>query len=115
MATPGKKTCLLSENDGSQKMNQQKIWQIVPPPDVPKYAWPAWTGCLHWALGKPDVLAAFKAETGMGSKAPQLPIETRIDEATGYSRSFLDAFIPWFNANVWGAWSATDLENGDHA
>ena len=106
---------MLSKDVGSQKMNPQKIRQIMPPPDIPKYAWPAWADCLHWALGRPDILAAFKAETKMSYKAPQSPIETMIDDATGYSRPFLEAFIPWFNANVWGAWSATGPENGDYA
>jgi hypothetical protein len=85
-----------------------KGFTIVPPPDLPRYAWPAWLGCLHWALGSPEILAAFTAETGIRYHPPRTALEGLIDEVAGYDpdAEFLRAFLPWMNANVWGAWDS---------
>ena len=61
-----------------------------------------WMDCLHWALGEPEIVARFKEETGRNWSPATTPAEKLIDEATGAGRAFVEAFVPWFNANVWG-------------
>ncbi len=70
-----------------------KISSITPPEDVPEYAWGAWYGCLHWAIGDPDILARFKADTGLSYSAPRFAGDF-----------FVLAFVPWFDENIWGKW-----------
>lgn len=62
----------------------------------------AWVGGLHHALGNPEILAAFRAETGNRWTPGRTPIETMIDEATGADRAFIMAFARWFNEHAWG-------------
>jgi hypothetical protein len=70
-------------------------------PDNPVMAY-MWVGCLHWAIGYPDILAAFKADTGVSLTPARTPLDRMIDEATGADKAFIEAFVPWFHANVWG-------------
>lgn len=73
------------------------------PADTPDYMLPAWLGCISWALQEPGVVAAFRAETGHHWQPGTTPLEHMIDEATADSpRAFIEAFILWVNANVWG-------------
>jgi hypothetical protein len=73
-------------------------------PYLPKesYMIPAWFGCLAWALQEPDILAAFRAETGMQWTPGSTPIDRMIDEAAGADKGFIEAFAQWHNMNVWG-------------
>jgi hypothetical protein len=34
-------------------------------------------------------------------------LELLIDDATGFdpAEKFIMAFVPWFNANIWGSWN----------
>lgn len=86
---------------------------IRPPADTPEYMWPAWAGCLRWAVGEADIMAAFRAETGIRWQPGRSGIDRMIDEATGADRKFLVAFVEWFNANVWGP--TDDGTDGDAA
>lgn len=72
------------------------------PADTPAYMLPAWLGCIHWAIGEPDVLRAFVAETGMRYVPARSPLDCAIDQASGYSEDFLRRFIEWANVSVWG-------------
>ena len=81
---------------------------IEPPADVPEYAYPAWASCLMWAVNKPEIIAAFEAETGKHYTLPKAPIEQMIDEATGIQSEYFHAFGEWFNKNVWGAWESNE-------
>ncbi len=58
--------------------------------------------CLHWAVSDADVLARFRVETGNRCEPATTPEQILIDEATGAGRAFFEAFVPWFNASVWG-------------
>ena len=60
--------------------------------------------CLQWAIGEPDILAAFKADTGMSYSPPRCGLDAMIDEATGLKEEFIKKFVAWFNENVWGPW-----------
>lgn len=62
---------------------------------------PAWLGCLHWAIGEPEIVAAFRAETGHQWR-PAGGLAGMIDAATGADRAFLEAFARWMTVNIWG-------------
>lgn len=66
----------------------------------------AWHGALMWAVGEPDILAAFEADTGLRlPKLPTSPIEAMIDNAVDIESAhepIYIAFVNWFNENVWG-------------
>jgi hypothetical protein len=63
----------------------------------------AWRDCLMWAQGEPEIRATFEAETGMKLPSDSAsPIERMVDKATGYDAAWANAFIAWFNKNVWG-------------
>ncbi len=72
------------------------------PADTPDYMDGAWLGALHWAIGETEVLERFSAETGVHWHPGRTPIDRMIDEATGADRKFIEAFIEWFNVNIWG-------------
>jgi hypothetical protein len=73
-------------------------------PYLPKepYLIPAWFGCLAWALQEPDILTAFRADTGLTWTPGRTPLERMIDDATGADAAFIAAFAAWMNHNVWG-------------
>lgn len=62
----------------------------------------AWVSCLRWAIGEPEILDAFTADTGITYSAPKNAIEKMIDEASGHGEKVIESFIEWFNVNVWG-------------
>jgi len=76
--------------------------QDLMPSDTPPYMFPAWLGCLSWAVSEPAIMAAFRAETGNHWQPGRSGIERMIDEATGAQEQFVIAFARWVNANVWG-------------
>jgi hypothetical protein len=65
-------------------------------------AFQTWADCLHWALGEADIKARFEIETGNKWSPPKSQAEKMIDEATEAAVAYLQAFVPWFNENVWG-------------
>lgn len=69
-----------------------------------------WLGALRFALGREDILAAFRADTGNQWQPGQTPIDRMIDEATGAGADFFRAFLPWFNENVWGSEDGGEVE-----
>jgi hypothetical protein len=70
-------------------------------PDHPVMAM-GWMGALHWAIGQTECLETFRADTGIAWTPGRTPIDRMIDDATGADHAFIEAFIPWFHANVWG-------------
>jgi hypothetical protein len=62
----------------------------------------AWIGCMSWAIGVPEIVEAFRAETGLRWSPGVTGIERMIDEATGMDRAFIESFIRWANVEVWG-------------
>jgi hypothetical protein len=72
------------------------------PSDTPEYMTPAWLGCISFALGQPELLQAFRADTGNHWTPASTGIDRLIDQATGADWQFIEAFILWVNDNVWG-------------
>ena len=72
------------------------------PADTPDSMTDAWLGCIHWALGQPDIVDAFRADTGIKWRPGQTPIERMIDQAADAEREFIERFIRWANVKVWG-------------
>jgi hypothetical protein len=70
----------------------------------------AWCGCLSWAIGKPEVIAAYRAETGDNWEPGNSGIERIIDTATGRDVAFLRSFAEWMTKNVWGEDGEGDTE-----
>ena len=62
----------------------------------------AWLGSVNWAIGEPEILAAFRAETSCTWEPGRTPIERMVDDATGRGRDFIRQFMTWHNRAVWG-------------
>jgi hypothetical protein len=72
------------------------------------YLIPAWISCLRWAIGTPEIVATFRAETGQRWTPGRTPLEQMIDTASGADAAFLTAFAAWMNANLWGTGEEPD-------
>ncbi len=72
------------------------------PADTPDYMAPAWASCMSWALVNPDVQAAFEQDSGMRYVPARSGLDAIIDDATGFTDSYVKAFVEWVNVNVWG-------------
>ena len=60
----------------------------------------AWRDCLIWAARQDNIVSAFEADTGM--YLPASTLDRMIDLATGFNEERAQAFVVWFNKNVWG-------------
>jgi hypothetical protein len=72
------------------------------PVETPDYMAEAWLDCLRWAVEEPSIVAAFTEATGHRWTAPRNGIERAIDDATGAGKKYIEAFVTWYNENVWG-------------
>jgi hypothetical protein len=72
------------------------------PADTPDYMTDAWASCMSWAIGEPEIVGAFRADTGNKWRPAQSGLDAMIDKATGADKAFVEAFIRWANDNVWG-------------
>jgi len=75
---------------------------IGPPPDTPEYMYDAWVSCMHWALGEPEIVEAFRRDTGMMWTPGKTGIDQLIDRSTGADYHFISAFVAWANEHIWG-------------
>ena len=73
------------------------------PEDTPDYMIPAWLSCIHWASGKPEIIDAFREETGFRWQPGQTAIDRMVDDATGMPQAFAEAFVRWANVAIWGS------------
>ena len=89
----------------------QQVELIKPPDNTPEYLYDAWYSCVHWALGEPDIVAAFRRDTGILWNPGKSGIERMIDKATMADHKFIVAFVAWVNENVWG--NPNDIEDSD--
>ena len=79
------------------------------PAATPAYMTPAWLGCISWALGEKEIIAAYREDTGDQFTVGRTPIERLVDKATGCDLAFLESFIRWANVqNVWGPLARED-------
>lgn len=65
------------------------------------YMMPAWLGLVHFALGQPEIVAAYRETTGDTWRPGKTPIDRMVDEATGRDRVFVQDFIGWVNVALW--------------
>jgi hypothetical protein len=63
---------------------------------------PAWLGCINFAIGQPEIVAAFRRETGINWEPGKTGLDRMIDDAVGADWRFIEAFVYWVNVNVWG-------------
>lgn len=73
------------------------------PKDTPDYLFDAWAGCVLWAAGEPDIIAAFEASSGLRTTA-KIPVG--VLNAT--DRTYAKAFIEWVNTHLWGPMDAPE-------
>ena len=69
----------------------------------------AWRDFLTWAAQEPEILAQFKATTGLSFSPPKNGFEAMIDKATGYTDKVMEQFVFWATVNLWGASEAPPL------
>ena len=62
----------------------------------------AWVNYLRWLVTEPEMLAAFRADTGCDFTPGLTPIDLMINEATGRQRASVEQYVAWFNENIWG-------------
>lgn len=67
-----------------------------------------WLGCMEWAIGDADTVAAFREATGNRWEPGKTALEQMIDNASGADRALITAFIQWANVNVWGTDDPTE-------
>lgn len=67
----------------------------------------AWLGSVRYALGREDVMAAFRSDTGFHWTPGKSVLDRMVDDATGVPVAFLQAFAKWHNEHIWGE------ENGE--
>lgn len=58
--------------------------------------------CLMWAIRQGDILEAFRRDTGNRWTPGLTPIDRLIDQETGAEAAFAEAFVRWFDENIWG-------------
>lgn len=72
---------------------------------------PAFLGCVRWALGEPSVVERFREATGNVWTPGNTPIDRLVDNATGADREFMQSFVAWVAADIFG--TPADLEEVD--
>ena len=72
------------------------------PANTPTYMAPAWASCVLWCATDPDMIAEFKADTGIEYRPPANGLDVLIDKATGTGAEIGRRFVEWVNEKVWG-------------
>lgn len=63
---------------------------------------PAFLGMVRWAIGQPEIRAAFESETGIVlPAAARTPLDRMIDEAASVHETYIVAFTEWAYASMW--------------
>lgn len=64
----------------------------------------AWISLVIHAVGKDEVISAFKAETGhdLRSLTNASLVAAMADKATGRDRQMMASFCDWVTVNLWG-------------
>jgi len=72
----------------------------------------AFLACARWASGEKKFTDTFKEDTGYDllSVIRSAPLESMIDEATGYTKTVFFAWLDWVSENVWGEEGEEDDE-----
>jgi hypothetical protein len=72
------------------------------PSDTPDYMFPAWIGCVHFAIGNDAIVKQFRNDTGMTWEPGASGLDQMIDDATDAPWKFVKEFVEWVNLNLWG-------------
>lgn len=64
--------------------------------------YPAFIGCLHWALGEDEIMERYREETGDRFTIGRSGIEQMIDGATGADIAFFQRFSDWVEREIFG-------------
>lgn len=70
-------------------------------PDDPVMA-AAWIDGLRHAIGDPDMMAAFRHDTGCNWRPATDVLGRMIDREGGAERDFIRRLVAWYHENVWG-------------
>lgn len=73
----------------------------------------AWADGLRWAIGDPQIVANYRADTGDNWQPGTTPIDRMIDDSSGAGLAFARSFAKWFNANIWGEVDGRPCDAGD--
>jgi hypothetical protein len=72
------------------------------PEDTPESMTSAWMGCMHWALGREDLIQHFDQDSGQNLLACDLSGYPMESPEEVIDSPVVQAFILWINANFWG-------------
>ena len=63
----------------------------------------AWYDGIVWAFGDAGMRELFRTATGIDLSESRSPLDVEIDDATGKRKADLEAFVEWWNRDVWGS------------
>lgn len=75
---------------------------ITTPWDDDPLMYPAFIGCVSWALGTPEIVAAFREKTGNQWQPARSGLDKMIDKATGVERKFMQEFSDFVADEIFG-------------
>ena len=61
----------------------------------------AWSGCVSWAIRKPEIVAQFKFDSGVDLEAV-LPSLYYVENLNTNEMKTLALFCDWVTVNIWG-------------
>jgi hypothetical protein len=62
----------------------------------------AFIDMVRWAIGTPEIVERFSAETGFMVSIPTCAIDRMIDQASGYDADLCSRFMRWCETELWG-------------
>lgn len=72
------------------------------PDGMPDYMVGAWLSALRVASSNPNMMDAYRRDTGDKWTPAQDPLGRMIDAHLGRDWDFIRGFVKWFNAAIWG-------------
>jgi hypothetical protein len=64
--------------------------------------YPAFIGCVRWALGEAEILKRYRDETGDRYELGRSGIEGMVDQAAGADFAFFQRFSDWVEREIFG-------------
>ncbi|PYE88772.1 hypothetical protein [Phyllobacterium leguminum] len=64
--------------------------------------YPAFMGCVQWALGTDEIIKRYRDETGDKFEFGKSGIEQMVDQATGADFAFFQRFSDWVEREIFG-------------
>lgn len=82
------------------------------PENTPDFLAQAWVDCLRWASASTEVLDAYEQSGGLMPRPVRNGLDAMIDRATGINEAAFEAFVAWFNENIWGNGPIDEVDDG---